>query len=83
MKQLTNAGFLPVTPCFIVIRFYKTDIVEDSNVKRYALTSWEGASPDVRKAYGAGDSFDDYYNKMPKKIPNLRYRLKSFSGKSY
>ena len=56
----------------VKFRFYSTNIVEDSNVKRYALNSWQGATPEVRKAYGSPDSFDEYYGKMPKKIPNLR-----------
>ena len=55
-------------------RFYKTNIVEESNVKRYALTAWDNASPEVRKAYGVGDSFDEFFAKRHSKpIPNLRY----------
>ena len=54
-------------------RFYSTNIVEASNVKRYALKAWEGAAPEVRKAYGAADSFEDHFvNNVPKTIPNLR-----------
>ena len=57
----------------IAFRFYKTNIVEASNLTRYASNAWECASPEVRKAYGAGDSFEDYYKRTNKKIPNLRY----------
>ena len=67
---------LPCLSCVMLLclsRFYSTNIVEASNVKRYALKAWEGAAPEVRKAYGAADSFEDHFvNNVPKTIPNLR-----------
>ena len=67
---------LPCLSCVILVclsRFYSTNIVEASNVKQYALNAWEGAAPEVRKAYGAADSFEDHFvNNVPKTIPNLR-----------
>jgi len=37
------------------------------------LNSWEGATPEARQAYVGGDSFDEYYNKTPKELTNLRH----------
>jgi len=71
-RELKNMGVKVST---ISPWFYSTNIVEDSNVRRYALNSWEGATPEARKAYGSPDSFDEYYGKMPKKIPNLRHDI--------
>ena len=43
-------------------------------MKQYAQNSWNGASEDARKAYARGaKSFEEYYEKAPKEIPNLRY----------
>ena len=60
-------------PPTVLYRFYKTNIIEASNAKRYALNSWEGATPEARQAYVGADSFDEYYDKIPKELPNLRY----------
>ena len=54
-------------------RGYATKILGDSNIKRYALTSWDHASPEARKAYYAEESFDAYFAQSPMKVaPRLR-----------